>query len=108
MAAEIDKSTGMFIFILVVAVIVALIAFIVMPALDSTKNQKNLERGCFEFVVKYQCSASVCNPDNSSLTPECETKLNGIKVDGKGTYEICQALNLDLKTCVAKCCATKI
>lgn len=108
MAIEIDKSTGMFIFILVVAVIAALIAFIVMPALSSMDNQKKLGRGCFEFVVKYQCSASVCNPDNPSLTPECATKLNGIKVDGKGTYEICQSMGLDLKSCVAKCCATKI
>lgn len=106
MAMEIDKSTGMLVFVLVVAVIVALIAFIVMPALSSMDNQKKLGRGCFEFVVKYQCSQAICDPNSPSA--ECAARLNEIKVDGKGTYEICQAIGLDLKTCVAKCCATKI
>ncbi len=106
MALEIDKSIGMLVLVLVVAVILALIAFIVMPAMSSMDNQKKLERGCFEFVVKYQCSETVCDPNSPSAG--CASALNEIKVDNKGVYEICQAIGLDLKACVAKCCATKI
>ncbi|MFH1105949.1 MAG: hypothetical protein V1731_01930 [Candidatus Aenigmatarchaeota archaeon] len=106
MAVEIDKSMGVFVFVLVVAVILALIALIVMPALSSMDNQKKLERGCFEFVVKYQCAQTVCDPNSPS--DGCASALNEIKVDNKGVYEICQALGIDLKGCVAKCCATKL